>query len=69
MELMTTEEAAKYLGMNREVVRRKTKANEIPAVRMGGRWKYPRETLDQWVLDGCPSCDEAPRLFLQAKRS
>ena len=65
MELLTTVEAAKYLRMNREVLRRKTKAVQVPAIRMGGRWKYPREALDDWLSRGCPSFEESPSLFPQ----
>lgn len=63
MGLMTTSEASEYLRMNREVVRRKTKSGEIPGIRVGGRWRYRRETLDEWLTQGCPTASEMPELF------
>ncbi|MBU0607474.1 MAG: helix-turn-helix domain-containing protein [Armatimonadetes bacterium] len=54
MELWGTVKTAKYLDMHPETLRKKTKAQEIPAYRVGGRWKYSRETLDEWIAEGCP---------------
>jgi len=63
MELWTAEEAARYLKLNVEVLRRKTRAREVPAVKMGRVWRFRRETIDEWIAQGCPSQRQQPTLF------
>ena len=65
MELWTADEAASYLKLNIEVVRRKARAKQVPAVKMGGVWRYRKETLDEWLAQGCPSQQQQPSLFDQ----
>jgi excisionase family DNA binding protein len=48
-EVMTAEEVAKYLGLAVETIYRKARAGEIPAVRIGRRWRFFRETLEAWL--------------------
>jgi len=63
VELWTPEEAAHYLKLNTEVVRRKTRLRQIPAVKVGRFWRYHPERLAAWVDAGCPTQDEQPTLF------
>lgn len=63
MELWTAEEAAVYLKMHPESLRRKVRERKIPSVRIG-RWiRFRKEALDEWLARGCPSQDEQPTLF------
>ncbi|MBP8953620.1 MAG: helix-turn-helix domain-containing protein [Armatimonadetes bacterium] len=57
MEFWGTNKAAQYLNMHPETLRRKAKLNQVPAYRVGGRWKYQKETLDEWMAKGCPQQD------------
>ena len=50
-EVMTVEEVAKHLGMVPEISYRKARAGNIPAVKMGKCWRFPKETLDKWLND------------------
>lgn len=64
MELWTAEEAAHYLKLNVEVLRRKARAKQVPAVKLGSRvWRYRKEALDEWLARGCPSQQQQPSLF------
>lgn len=63
MELWTAQEASHYLKLNVEVLRRKARAREVPAVKMGRVWRYRKEALDEWLARGCPSQIEQPSLF------
>jgi len=47
VELWNTVEAAQYLKMHAETLRLKTRRREVPAFRVGGRWKYRKEILDE----------------------
>lgn len=49
-ELMTVKEAAVYLRMPVPTVYYGIKRGNIPALRIGGRWRLSRQTLDQKVL-------------------
>lgn len=63
MELWTGREAARYLKLNAEVLRRKTARGEVPALRLSNRWRYRKEQLDEWLAAGCPTQEKAPDLF------
>ena len=63
MELWTAVQAATYLQLNVEVVRRKARTREVPAVKLGGVWRFQPERLRQWVDSGCPDQREQPSLF------
>ncbi len=69
MELWTVFEAARYLKLNIEVLRRKARAKLVPAIKMGGVWRYRKEALDEWLAQGCPSQAEQPSLFDAGARS
>lgn len=48
--LMTVDEVAEYLRLNREVVLRKARKGEIPAVKVGTRtYRFYREQIDEWL--------------------
>ena len=49
--IMTVHEVAKYLNMVPDTIYRKARAGEIPAVKMGKCWRFPKNTLDKWLND------------------
>ena len=48
-QIMNVEEVARYLGVVPDTVYRKARRGEIPAVKMGKMWRFPKETLDKWL--------------------
>ena len=50
---LTLKQAAMYLSMHPEVLRRKAAANEIPAQKLGrgkrSPWRFQRKKLDEWL--------------------
>lgn len=48
------EEAANYLGVNKDSIRNwiKKEDSEIPAHKIGKQWKFKRSELDEWVKSG-----------------
>jgi len=47
-KLMTVDEVAEYLRLNREVVLRKARKGEIPAVKAGSRsYRFYKEQMDE----------------------
>jgi len=49
--LMSTKEAARYLGRSVSSLQHLRFRNEIPYVKRGRRIHYDREALDSWIRD------------------
>ena len=49
--VMNVEEVARYLKVVPDTIYRKARRGEIPAVKMGKVWRFPKETLDKWLND------------------
>jgi excisionase family DNA binding protein len=43
---------AKYLRLHEISVLKYASAQKIPAVRIGGRWRFDKEDIDRWVASG-----------------
>ncbi|MCM8787349.1 MAG: helix-turn-helix domain-containing protein [Candidatus Omnitrophica bacterium] len=50
-QIMTTKEAAKYLGIHLITLYRLIKKGEIPSFRIGGLWRLKKDLLDAWILN------------------
>ena len=52
------DEAAEYLGVNKDSIRNWIKrSTEIPAHKIGKQWKFKKSELDEWVKSGKSSLD------------
>jgi len=51
MEVLTVEEAAALLKLNPETIYRKARKGEIPAVKVGRSWRFPKEPLEEWLRE------------------
>ena len=49
--VMNVGEVARYLRVVPDTIYRKARRGEIPAIKMGKVWRFPKETLDQWLHD------------------
>ena len=50
--LLSVEEAAEFLQISPQVVRKWARDREIPAIRMGERfWRFRRSALMEWAAD------------------
>ncbi|PIX24611.1 MAG: hypothetical protein COZ69_05670 [Deltaproteobacteria bacterium CG_4_8_14_3_um_filter_45_9] len=59
--LMMVDEVAQYLRLNREVVLRKARKGELPAVKLGTKtYRFYREQVDEWLRS--KSTTEAEKL-------
>jgi excisionase family DNA binding protein len=52
-DIISVPEACKFLGVHRNTIYKLIQAGEIPAFRMmtGGRWKFRKSELEQWLED------------------
>ena len=48
--LLTVEEVAGYLKIDRITVYRMLARRKIPAVKVGGQWRFYRKMIDSWLL-------------------
>lgn len=49
--ILTTQEAAEYVGIGINRIRELVKSGEIPAARSGRNFKIPRPLLEEWILE------------------
>ena len=49
--VMNVDEVARYLRVVPDTIYRKARRGEIPAIKMGKVWRFPKETLDKWLND------------------
>ena len=63
MALLTTSEAAAFLRLHPVTLRDKARAKDVPAVRVGGQWRFEESVLREWIAQGCPRQDQQPTLF------
>lgn len=50
-ELLTIDEVAKYLRVQRRTIYEWVKKGKIPAIKTVGQWRFKKERIDAW-LDG-----------------
>jgi len=48
-ELMTLEELGKYLRFTRKTLYRLLKQGDIPAIKIGNKWRFDKEAIDRWL--------------------
>ena len=48
-EVMTPREAAEYLSVHVRTIYRLAKNGVIPGRKVGGGWRFKKETMDQWL--------------------
>lgn len=47
--LLTTEQVARYLKVDKFTVYRLVARKKIPAFRVGNQWRFKRSMLEQWL--------------------
>lgn len=53
------EDAANYLGVNKDSIRNwiKKETIQIPAHKVGKQWKFKKSELDEWIKSGKSAMD------------
>ena len=46
---MTLQEIAEYLQLSKDLIYRLAQKGKIPASKIGGRWRFKRKKIDEWV--------------------
>ena len=55
-ELMNVKEAAAYLRVNFMTVYKLIQKKRIPAIKVGGNWRFKKEMLDDWLRQNTTNC-------------
>lgn len=50
-EVLTVKEIAEYLKMNPITIYRLANAGRIPAFKVGGDWRFKRNSIEKWIED------------------
>jgi putative molybdopterin biosynthesis protein len=50
-EMLTTKDLSEYLRINENQIYRLIKEKKIPATRVTGKWIFPKELIDEWIVD------------------
>ena len=48
-KMLNIRELADYLGFSEITVYRKAASGELPGLKIGRSWRFPREEIDRWV--------------------
>ena len=48
--LLTTEQVARYLKVDKFTVYRLVSQKKIPAFRVGNQWRFKRSMIDAWLM-------------------
>ena len=49
--LLNAVELAKRLGVGKQTIAKYRKERGLPAVRLGGEWKFRESSVEQWLRD------------------
>ena len=49
--LMTIDEVAKYLRMQKVTIYKHVQGGKIPAFKVGSKWRFKKSTIDKWIAD------------------
>jgi excisionase family DNA binding protein len=50
-QVMTPREASQYLGFHIVSLYRLIRSQKIPAMKIGGRWRFSKVVLDTWMFN------------------
>jgi putative molybdopterin biosynthesis protein len=61
---MSAHQASDYLQLNEKKIYALVKEGKIPATKITGKWMFPRELIDQWILDSAHGGVMTDRLII-----
>ena len=67
-EIMTADEVAKYLKLNKQTVYRKARKGEIPCARMGRALRFDKLMVDAWLLSLTWTQEDRERMWEDNRR-
>ena len=59
-QLLTLEEVAEYLNVDRVTVYRLLTQKELPAFKVGNQWRFKREMIEAWLMENANGRQKLP---------
>jgi putative molybdopterin biosynthesis protein len=59
-EMFTTKEVAEYLNINEKQVYKLIKDSTIPATRITGKWLFPKQLIEEWIMENARKSISSP---------
>ena len=59
-ELITIQQVASYLKVDRFTIYRLVSQKRIPAFKVGGQWRFKQEMIDSWLMGNSNMNEERP---------
>ena len=56
--LLTTEQVAQYLKVDKFTIYRLVGRKKIPAFRVGNQWRFKRSLIDEWLMKNSNGIEE-----------
>ncbi len=54
-QVLTVREVSLYLRLARSTVYRLAQNGRLPGRKVGGAWRFPRRSLDEWLVQRAPA--------------
>lgn len=65
--MLTLKEVAKFLSLSEKTVYRLIQAGALPALKIGGQWRFDPRSLDVWVADAASKSNHLKQLREEGK--
>lgn len=67
-EIMTMDDLAAYLKISKSTLYKPAVENRLPGKKIGKRWRFHKEAIDEWVRRGVPASGKGwPKLASKCK--
>ena len=66
-DIMTSAEAAQYLRVGLDTLKRRTRMGQIPGAKIGRQWRFRKVDLDAWLSAGGTRPEPAVDAWLVAQ--
>ncbi len=60
-DIMTVKEIAEYLKLNPATIYKLARSGEIPAAKVASEWRFPKELVDDWLVERAGGKQSAKR--------
>ncbi len=62
-DLLTTKQLMRMLDLDRTTIYRMLNDGRLPAMRVGGQWRFPRQTIEKWLGEQSPAAPAESKAF------
>jgi excisionase family DNA binding protein len=67
-QILTTKEVADYLKLHEVTICKYAGEGVIPAIKIGGVWRFEKEALDKWIARGQQNIEQTKKAKTKPKK-